>query len=494
MTVQRTNLNRSGISLTEILIGIMILGIGVISLATLFPIGLLRMRRAVNETRSTIEARSAWSEVRVRNLFAPPLGAWFANSNQNPQSPIPTYTPLSADIGGLHAAFATAASDRPFRPVTGPGIPVAIDPLWVINYRDQDDSQLMPPIVYRLGVVDLDSNGTLDFIGGEGLFRAFGGFRYNATNGTMLPSRAGFLSLASEIFSSPDDVTFGETESQRSIPYQAPFQTTGAPYLTPTYGAPFYDSTGLSLSRERRYTWLAIVRKSNAGQVFSSGNNGTLGTAAGLADADDLLDNAGTDPGMDGVLGPATSPFSYDDPTYDDPARDMTTGAPVPAPVGPFDVTIVVFYNRDLTARELTYTNYLNLSQPQPITTRPVPIFSPVARTITVGGVTYGPFQPDEATLVKRADGIPFPEIVTGGYILDATFDGSTQFGVGPRGGNVYRVERKSLNTDGNILVLSLDRAARANGPLVPPTYDAASGYVLTYLKSAVAVYEKQVP
>ena len=35
---------RAGITLTEILISIMILGIGMVSLATLFPIGLLRLR------------------------------------------------------------------------------------------------------------------------------------------------------------------------------------------------------------------------------------------------------------------------------------------------------------------------------------------------------------------------------------------------------------------------------------------------------------------
>jgi Tfp pilus assembly protein PilV len=37
---------RSGITLTEILISILIMGVGLISLATLFPIGLLRLRDA----------------------------------------------------------------------------------------------------------------------------------------------------------------------------------------------------------------------------------------------------------------------------------------------------------------------------------------------------------------------------------------------------------------------------------------------------------------
>ena len=42
----RTAKARSGITLTEILISILIMGVGLISLATLFPIGLVRLREA----------------------------------------------------------------------------------------------------------------------------------------------------------------------------------------------------------------------------------------------------------------------------------------------------------------------------------------------------------------------------------------------------------------------------------------------------------------
>ena len=43
---------RRGITLTEILISILIMGVGLVSLATLFPIGLLRLREAQRQTRS----------------------------------------------------------------------------------------------------------------------------------------------------------------------------------------------------------------------------------------------------------------------------------------------------------------------------------------------------------------------------------------------------------------------------------------------------------
>ena len=61
---------RSGVTLTEILISIMILGVGMISLATLFPLGLLRLRDAQRSVRSAYLIESAASEVETRNLFS----------------------------------------------------------------------------------------------------------------------------------------------------------------------------------------------------------------------------------------------------------------------------------------------------------------------------------------------------------------------------------------------------------------------------------------
>ena len=55
----------AGITLTEILIAIMILGIGLVSLATLFPIGLLRLRDAQRQTRSAYLLESAASDWRL---------------------------------------------------------------------------------------------------------------------------------------------------------------------------------------------------------------------------------------------------------------------------------------------------------------------------------------------------------------------------------------------------------------------------------------------
>ena len=58
-----------GITLTEILIAIMILGVGLVSLATLFPIGLLRLRDATRYSRSALLSQSAAADLTARGML-----------------------------------------------------------------------------------------------------------------------------------------------------------------------------------------------------------------------------------------------------------------------------------------------------------------------------------------------------------------------------------------------------------------------------------------
>ena len=60
---------RAGITLTEILIAILILAVGIASLATLFPLGLLRLREAARSTRSAYLIESAAADVAARGLL-----------------------------------------------------------------------------------------------------------------------------------------------------------------------------------------------------------------------------------------------------------------------------------------------------------------------------------------------------------------------------------------------------------------------------------------
>jgi hypothetical protein len=550
MIIRSYNSNRNGITLTEILIGIMVLGIGVISLATLFPIGLLRLKRSINSVRGTVEAENAWNEVRSRNLLAPPFG---------PPAEYFSRYPVVAGASWPGDGWQTSVL-----PLTGPGLPIVIDPLWMIQNSGRRDR-------YRFGMADLVNGVTgqpqpdllpdprVPF--GEGLLRVPGFFLPGAdgapgvrgvdddgngipdgldANGNGVIDAAEFdpaelgwpgsddvpgLSLldAAQIFASPDDLFYGEAAEKRMTPVQEPLGG-GPPYLTPFNGVPFSNGT---LLRDIRYTCIAIARKISAAQGvfvhFSNGPDNKPGVAGVDDDGDGIIDNVsergwpGSDdvmtgntgadgrPGISGVdddgdgttdnitelgwpgsddtitglrladygrngvtiaMSPPAARWHHA--TADDPGRDMMTGLPVPAPKGPFDVTIIVFYNRDLSAREPVYVN-----NDQVPPTLPTPIFLAGSEV---------------ATLVRRSDGIPFLDIPINTYIMDSTFDSRTVPGVtglpvtGLRNGFIYRVTGKSLDASGTIMTLSLDRRAQANG------------FVLTVLKGAVGVFQKQVP
>ena len=70
MIAQRPHAHsRRGITLTEILIAIMILGVGLTSLATLFPLGLLRLRDATRYSRTKYLVDSAAADGAARSPF-----------------------------------------------------------------------------------------------------------------------------------------------------------------------------------------------------------------------------------------------------------------------------------------------------------------------------------------------------------------------------------------------------------------------------------------
>ena len=136
--IMRTPRDRSGVTLTEILISIMIMGVGLISLATLFPLGLLRLREASRLSRSAYLTESAGSDLATRNLlsqFSFQFSPWYAPPFmpllydpwiQDTPLPTTTGTPIGAYRGfGLTG---DASSGMPFE--GGPGLPVAYDPLW----------------------------------------------------------------------------------------------------------------------------------------------------------------------------------------------------------------------------------------------------------------------------------------------------------------------------------------------------------------------------
>lgn len=145
---------RRGITLTEILIAIMILGIGLVSLATLFPIGILRLRDATRYTRSATLLQTAAADSIARgmldsgtfvyadNLNGPTgIGTpyWYVSPNSGRYNPMVQDTPYyGGDWLDTSNGMYLGANGNPYINVPGanaawgssPGLPIAYDPLW----------------------------------------------------------------------------------------------------------------------------------------------------------------------------------------------------------------------------------------------------------------------------------------------------------------------------------------------------------------------------
>ncbi|GIW86621.1 MAG: hypothetical protein KatS3mg108_0945 [Isosphaeraceae bacterium] len=102
----RSRRERRGLTLTEILISILIMGIGLLSLATLFPLGLLRLRDANRASRSALLGASAGSDLTAAGILYKPFYLSLYG-----------YDPFTVDPGRLVAGY-------------GRGLTVCIDPLW----------------------------------------------------------------------------------------------------------------------------------------------------------------------------------------------------------------------------------------------------------------------------------------------------------------------------------------------------------------------------
>lgn len=140
---------RSGITLTEILISILIMGVGLVSLASLFPVGLERIRQGTRMSRSALLTGAAINEVGAKNLLGPnsfESMPWYGlTSNTNP-----LYASYRNTWGGTGIAFDPWVQDIPPVPGIGvartaygtEGIPVCYDPLWWrAIYRDSGGPQ-----------------------------------------------------------------------------------------------------------------------------------------------------------------------------------------------------------------------------------------------------------------------------------------------------------------------------------------------------------------
>ncbi|SIO11712.1 Type II secretory pathway, pseudopilin PulG [Singulisphaera sp. GP187] len=215
---------RTGITLTEILISILILGIGMVSLATLFPLGMLRLRDANRLSRSGTLTESATGDLEARDLLNKQS---FLNSNHSPWYTLPAYTPWPYDpwvqdtssfradpitTGGAYrgnGSYDPLLQNAPphnVKPpngfVPGPGLPVAYDPL----YRQQ--TGVYPGVAggpearfaSGIGVVRNDPNGV------NSTNPSAHGLQRLTNFSPFLPVWNPYSNAVPDIFVSPEDI------------------------------------------------------------------------------------------------------------------------------------------------------------------------------------------------------------------------------------------------------------------------------------------------
>jgi len=275
----RRKLSR-GITLTEILIAIMILGVGLVSLATLFPIGLLRLRDASRYTRTKYLTDSAASDAAARGLFNPlsfgaadllnlqyNLPPWWWNLGATPPH---NWSPLNQD-----SAFYGDDPSDPANPGAtsgasgGYGVPFAYDPLW----RYQTVSTMNATNGYYIG-------DTFEARFGSGI----GFIRPDptaASTGSNLPSAHGLQRITNfnrpaimpsalaipNIFVSTEDVVWGENLASNQFSPVLPDLTLPSGATTTTF------APATPVVNDWHYSWMFTgYQVSSSGGAQFEGN------------------------------------------------------------------------------------------------------------------------------------------------------------------------------------------------------------------------------
>ena len=240
----------AGITLTEILISILIMGVGMLSLATLFPLGLQRLRDAARSSRSAMLIETAASEIASRDLLYKPS----FQVNGYP------HDPFTEDPGGPgEATNITTGTDRPPPDPRGlrggTGVPICYDPLWWYQVFAASQGSLVPSLTpgsdFRfgsgIGIIRSDANGVPS---AHGLQRITN-FPLQS-NGGAPP----FTVDPAAIFASPDDVVM---------------QSDGTPNPGQGRGSPVVpDLSTSSRMYDYSYTWLFTGKQTDVtnGTVF----------------------------------------------------------------------------------------------------------------------------------------------------------------------------------------------------------------------------------
>ncbi len=291
---------RAGITLTEILIGILILGIGLVSLATLFPIGLLRLREAQRQTRSAYLFESATADVAARgllnansftyaDLFNPANAMWYPAGNPLGGNPAGSdrYNPLIQDTpyygGDAYDTAHGGANPGASVPTSGGyGLPFAYDPLW----RSQTINTLTSPPTQGTYLDPLNSLGVnlpeFRFASGNptsttSFLRAdpsdtkqasADGLQRLTNFNPLMSSASAVAAIVNSTFVSPEDVVWQDPSNQN---YLVAF--VGGLVGTPSPVVPDLAISANVPTNDWRFSWMVTAQQTNGSNGASFEGN-----------------------------------------------------------------------------------------------------------------------------------------------------------------------------------------------------------------------------
>jgi hypothetical protein len=395
---------RRGITLTEILISILIMAIGLVSLATLFPLGLLRLREAQRFERSTLLAETAASDISAQGflnrnqfifsgLYSPQTAfSQIANPNVNLPGGYLFYDPFVQDfpppaggtftVGGVtfltpnavYRGYGLDASKHPVHQplITGPGLPVAFDPLWWAALNLQEG---------------------------------------NSNVGAAYPGSSLFAGTMALRFASGIDFLRNDPNPTGNAHVRA--SAWGLQRIT---SLPFLDLTRQTGTTADNFEFLASLGR--AGDVFSSHDDPVLLTDASLNEDKGAADTTQT-------VGNPVLPYldASGSTLYDWSYTWMFTGQRSDvSDYTVYDGNIVVFHNRPF-GLEQVHPSQVNGTITVPAGERVVEaVFSYGGTTVPVGG-TWGYSLNNRVVLLRWPATEPDPEVRVGGWIADVTYE-----------------------------------------------------------------------
>ena len=239
---QRTSNGRRGLTLTEILIAIMIMGVGVLAILTLFPLGLMRMAQAVRASRSAMLSESASSDLAGRGLLDK---ASFATSWSGPNAGRAYFDPFLVDPA--NPAAYNSATDGGVSRAIGAGLPVAYDPLWWYEvdptYSTYYPSEPTNESRYRFG-------------NGIGFLRSDGGPPAAYGLQRITNFRAGYS--VEPVFASLDDFVYQSEGNSNPNANMDQSDGTGSPVV------PSLDANGYPVL-DMMFTWMFTGKQTDLG-------------------------------------------------------------------------------------------------------------------------------------------------------------------------------------------------------------------------------------